>query len=326
MRQLTIAIERFALARPFVISRGAKNEAVAVSVTISDGVATGRGECIPYPRYGESPDGVRAALEDMRGEVARGCDRNQLQRLLPPGAARNALDCALWDFDAKRLGLPAYQLAGHHRLSPVVTAFTISAGEPDAMARQAARHAAKPILKIKLSGDGDDERIAAVRAAAPLSELIADANEAWREKQLERFMSACAAADVALIEQPLPADADDCLVAGAHPIPVCADESAHTAADLPALRGRYDAVNIKLDKTGGLTEALAMARVAQDLGLAVMIGSMVGTSLSMAPAMLLTPYARWLDIDGPLLLAEDRSPALRYDGCIVHPPAAALWG
>ncbi|MGE3643692.1 MAG: N-acetyl-D-Glu racemase DgcA [Beijerinckiaceae bacterium] len=325
-RQLAVSIEAFPLREAFVISRGAKTQAVTVTVRLTAGGSRAQGECIPYPRYGETPEGVAAAIESVRSAIESGCTREELQDLLPAGAARNALDCAIWDAEAKRLGLRAHVLAGLHRLPPAVTAFTISAGSPEAMAAAARRHADKPVLKIKLAGDGDAERIAAVRSAAPACEMIADANEAWREDQVEKLLAACAAAHVGLVEQPLPAGADACLAEIPHPVPVCADESVHTCAELAGLRKRYDAVNIKLDKTGGLTEALAMVRRAQELGFAVMVGSMVGTSLSMAPAMLLTPFARWTDLDGPLLLARDREPGLRYDGCTIQPPDAALWG
>lgn len=325
-RQLTVAVESFRLAQPFVISRGAKTEAIAVTVTIDASGVAGRGESIPYARYGETPESVSMAIETARRAIEGGCSREDLQTILPAGAARNALDCALWDFDAKRLGLPAWQLAGLNRLAPSVTAYTISAGDPQDMAREAARHSEKPILKVKLAGDGDRERIAAIREAAPLCELIADANEGWRADRLERLLAACAEAQVALVEQPLPAGDDACLADIVSPVPLCADESVRTTADIARIRGRYHAVNIKLDKAGGLTEALNMARTAQKDGLAIMVGSMVGTSLAMAPAMLLTPFARWVDLDGPLLLAEDREPALHYDGCLLRPPQPALWG
>lgn len=326
MRRLTIEIEHFPLASAFAISRGAKTSADVVTVGISDGAITGRGECVPYPRYGESPESVAAAMEQVRAWIEGGARREELQGLLPAGAARNALDCALWDFDAKRLGIRAHELCGLHRLSPVVTAYTISVGSPEAMAAAATAARERPILKIKLAGDGDAERLAAVREAAPAAELIVDANEAWREDQLEGLFAACVKAHVALIEQPLPAGSDEALRRIPHPVPLCADESLHDRQDLARLRGLYDAVNIKLDKTGGLTEALLLARAAQDEGYAIMIGSMVGSSLGAAPAMLLAPFAQWIDLDGPLLLARDREPGLRFDGSTLYPPEAALWG
>lgn len=297
-----------------------------VAVAISEGACRGRGECTPYARYGETPDSVRAQIEGLRGAIEAGAGREELQTLAPAGAARNALDCALWDLDAKRLGFPACQMAGLHRLPPVTTAFTISVDTPQAMAHAARAANHYPILKIKLAGDGDIERLAAVRDSAPACELIVDANEAWRPAQLEGLFGACMAAGVALIEQPLPAGEDQALERIQRPIPVCADESLHTRADLEHLRGRYDAVNIKLDKTGGLTEALALTRDAQAMGFIIMIGSMVGTSLAMAPAMLLAPYAQWIDLDGPLLLARDRDHPIGFEGATMRPPSKLLWG
>jgi len=325
-RTLSVAVERFPIAGTFTISRGAKTEAVVVTATISDGKATGRGECVPYARYGESVDSVTSAIESVRADIEAGCDRGVLQGLLPAGAARNALDCALWDLDAKRLGVPAFQMAGFHRLAPATTAYTLSVGTPESMAEAAAKAADRPVLKIKLAGAGDPARIAAVRAAAPEAQLIVDANEAWAEADLESHFAACAAAGVALVEQPLRAGQDAALARVKRPIPVCADESVHDRAGLAALRDRYDAVNIKLDKTGGLTEALALAAEAERLGFSLFVGCMVGTSLAMAPAMLLAGRAQFVDLDGPLLLAKDRSPGLVYDGSIVHPPTPDLWG
>jgi L-alanine-DL-glutamate epimerase-like enolase superfamily enzyme len=325
-RTLTVAVERFPIAGTFTISRGAKTEAVVVTATIADGQARGQGECVPYARYGESVDSVVAAIESVRERIEAGCDRAELQGLLSAGAARNALDCALWDFDAKRLGVRAFQMAGLHRLSPATTAYTISVGTPEAMAEAAAKAAARPVLKIKLAGAGDPARIAAVRAAAPEAQLIVDANEAWAEADLETHFAACAAAGVALVEQPLPAGHDMALARVKRPIPVCSDESVHDREGLAALKNRYDAVNIKLDKTGGLTEALALAAEAERLGFALFVGCMVGTSLAMAPAMLLAARAQFVDLDGPLLLARDREPGLVYDGSLVHPPGPELWG
>ena len=326
MRTLEIAVERWPLAEAFTIARGAKTEAVVVVATVRDGAFHGRGECVPYARNGESVAGVCALIEGVRARVEAGVDREALQTLLPAGAARNALDCALWDFDAKRLGVRASAMAGLHRVAPTVTAYTISLGAPDAMAAAAARAAHRPLLKLKLGGAGDPARIAAVRKAAPDCTLIVDANEAWRAQTVEANMEACLAAGVALIEQPFPAGEDALLTRIARPIAVCADESAHDRAGLAALRDRYDVINIKLDKTGGLTEALALAREAAALGFGLFIGCMVGSSLGMAPAMLLTPGARFVDLDGPLLLAQDRPDGLRYDGSVIHPAEPALWG
>ena len=326
-RQLAARVERWPIAGSFTISRGAKTEAVTVVAEVSHGGHTGRGECVPYPRYGETPDATLAALQAMREPLARGgLDRTALQAAMPAGAARNALDCALLDLEAKSLSRRAWTLLGRPAPRPCTTAFTISLGTPEAMAAATAKAAHRPLLKIKLGGEGDAERIAAVRKAAPESELIVDANEAWTSDNLERNLNACAELGVILVEQPLPAGSDDALARIRRPIAVCADESVHERGSLQGLRERYDTVNIKLDKTGGLTEALAMADAAHALGFEIMIGCMVATSLSMAPAMLLAPQARFVDLDGPLLLAKDRDSGLRYEGSLVYPPEAILWG
>jgi len=297
-----------------------------VVATVSQDGVSGHGECVPYPRYNETPEAALEALQAMQEPVAKGLDRAALQSAMAAGAARNALDCALLDLEAKQAGQRAWTLLGRTVPRPCTTAFTISLGTPAAMASATAKAARRPLLKIKLGGDGDDSRIAAVRKAAPESELIVDANEAWTPDNLEQYLAACANAGVTLVEQPLPAGRDEALARIKRPIAVCADESVHDRASLAGLRGRYDAVNIKLDKTGGLTEALAMADAAHALGFEIMVGCMVATSLAMAPAMLLTPQARFVDLDGPLLLARDRESGLRYDGSLVYPPDAALWG
>ncbi len=323
---LKLTVERWPIAGSFTISRGAKTEAVVVVAELGDGKARGRGECVPYARYGETVEGVRATLEGMRAPLAVGLDRAGLQRAMPRGAARNALDCAFWDLEAKRSGRPVHELAGLPAPVPLTTAFTISLGSADAMATAAAKAADGALLKVKLGGDGDPARIAAVHAAAPRATLIVDANEGWDEHNLAANLAACAQAGVALVEQPLPDGRDQALTTLARPIPVCADESVHDRRSLPALAGKYDAVNIKLDKTGGLTEALAMAAEAERRGFAIMAGCMVATSLAMAPALLLAQQAQFVDLDGPLLLAQDRPEGLRYSGSLVYPPAAALWG
>jgi L-alanine-DL-glutamate epimerase-like enolase superfamily enzyme len=324
---LAATIERWPIAGAFTISRGAKTEAVTVVATVSRGGQSGRGECVPYPRYGETPEATLAALQAMQEPLRRGLlDRLGLQTALPAGAARNALDCALIDLDAKTAGRRAWDLLGRPAPQACTTAYTISLGTPEAMAEAAAKAAHRPLLKIKLGGDGDGMRIAAVRNAAANSELIVDANEAWSPDNLAQNLAACADAGVTLVEQPLPAGKDDALARIQRPLAVCADESVHDHASLDGLRGRYDAVNIKLDKTGGLTEALAMADAARALGFDIMVGSMVATSLAMAPAMLLARQARFVDLDGPLLLARDRDVGLRYDGSLIYPPEAALWG
>jgi L-alanine-DL-glutamate epimerase-like enolase superfamily enzyme len=324
--KLDARIERWPIAGSFTISRGAKTEAVTVVAEVSHGDHTGRGECVPYSRYGETPEETLAALDSMRQPIVRGLDRQALQAAMPPGAARNALDCALLDLEAKTAGRRAWNLLGRPAPRACTTAYTISLGTPEAMAAATAKAAHRPLLKIKLGGDGDGDRIAAVRRAAPKSELIVDANEAWRPDNLAQRLAECAEAGVTLVEQPLPAGQDEALARIQRPLAVCADESVHDRSSLARLRERYDAVNIKLDKTGGLTEALAMADAAQALGFEIMIGCMVATSLAMAPAMLLAQQARFVDLDGPLLLARDRDAGLRYDGSLVYPPDAALWG
>jgi L-alanine-DL-glutamate epimerase-like enolase superfamily enzyme len=323
---LRARIEHWPIAGSFTISRGAKTEAVTVVAEVSLGGHTGRGECVPYPRYGETPEATLAALQAMQEPLKRGLDRQALQAAMPPGAARNALDCALLDLEAKTGGRRVWELLGRPAPKACITAYTISLASPEAMAAATARAAHRPLLKIKLGGDGDGARIAAVRKAAPRSELIVDANEAWTSGNLEQNLRACAEAGVTLVEQPLPAGRDEALARIKRPLAVCADESVHDRKSLDGLRERYDAVNIKLDKTGGLTEALVMADAAQGLGFEIMIGCMVATSLAMAPAMLLAPQARFVDLDGPLLLADDREGGLRYDGSVVYPPEATLWG
>ena len=323
---LSHTVERWPIAGSFAISRGAKTEAAVVVAELSDGNVRGRGECVPYARYGETIEGVTAALEAMRPQIQQGLDRHALQHAMPAGAARNALDCALWDLAAKRAGRPAYDLAGLPAPGPVTTAYTISLAEPTVMAQAAERAAHRALLKIKLGTDGDPARIRAVRAAAPKTTLIVDANEGWSETNLAANLDACAQAGVALVEQPLPDGRDDVLGRMKRPLPVCADESVHDRASLAALAGKYDAVNIKLDKTGGLTEALAMLADAEQRNFSIMIGCMVATSLAMAPAMLLAQRARFVDLDGPLLLSADRPDGLRYADSLVYPAAPTLWG
>lgn len=324
--RLSVTAERWPIAGSFTISRGAKTEAEVVVATLADGEHAGRGECVPYARYGETVDGVIAAIARLAPAVANGLDRNDLAASLPAGAARNALDCAFWDLAAKRSGTPAHVLAGLPQPNPLVTAYTISLAAPEIMADAAAAAAARPLLKVKLGGPGDPARIAAVRTAAPDSALIVDANEGWTAANLMDNLAACAEAGVRLIEQPLPARDDAALASCPHAVPICADESVHDRASLAGLRGRYDAVNIKLDKTGGLTEALAVAAAARSLGFDLMVGCMVSTSLAIAPAHLVAQGARYVDLDGPLLLARDRPDGLRFDGSIVHPASPALWG
>ncbi|NVO15630.1 MAG: dipeptide epimerase [Rhodoplanes sp.] len=324
--RVSVATESWPIAGTFTISRGAKTEARVVVASLTDGTRTGRGECVPYPRYGESVESVLAAIERAAPAVAAGCGRAGLADVLPAGAARNALDCALIDLDAKQQGVPAHALLGLPAPKPLVTAYTISLAAPDVMARAAAASAQRPLLKVKLGGPEDRDRIAAVRRAAPAATLIVDANEGWTVADLADNLAACAEADVRLVEQPLPAGDDAALARVPHPVPVCADESVHDRATLAALRDRYDAVNIKLDKTGGLDEALAVAAEARRLGFDIMVGCMVSTSLAIAPAVLLAQGARFVDLDGPLLLVGDRPHGLTYDGSILHPATSVLWG
>ena len=320
---LDATVETWPIAGSFVIARGAKREATVVVARVSDGEVTGRGECVPYARYGETVDGVRDAILAMRGILS---DRAEVQQM-PPGAARNALDCALWDYSAKRSRSTVAALAGLPSPHPVTTAYTISLDSAESMAANAAAAVAnsRPLLKLKLAGAGDEARLRQIRAACPGTRLIVDANESWTSDLLPSLMAIAAETGVELIEQPLPAGGDAAL-AGPRIVPVCADESLHDRAGLAALAGRYDAINIKLDKSGGLTEALAVAAEARRRGLKIMVGCMVATSLSMAPAMHLAQTADWVDLDGPLLLARDRQPGLRYEGAVVYPPEPRLWG
>ncbi len=319
---LTVTAERFRLAEAFTISRGSRTEAEVLTVTVTREGIAGRGECVPYPRYGESMASVKALIESLPRMIGRAA----LQEALPPGAARNAVDCALWDWEAKRAGRPVWQLAGLAAPVPVVTTFTLSLDTPEQMQAAAARHAHRPLLKVKLGTPDDMPRLEAVRRGAPDARVIVDANEGWTLQVYQDLAPHLVRLGVELVEQPLPAGADEALSGIDRPLPVCADESCHDRASLPALAGKYDAVNIKLDKTGGLTEALALKRESERLGYRVMIGCMVGSSLAMAPAVLLAQGADWTDLDAPLLLAEDRKPPLHYDDRGVHPPGPALWG
>jgi L-alanine-DL-glutamate epimerase-like enolase superfamily enzyme len=319
---LDVSAEVWPLRSAFVIARGAKTEAHVVRVRVSDGSAAGEGECVPYARYGETVEGVVRAITSA-GPIT---DRAALQKALPPGAARNAINCALWDLEAKQSGKSAAALAGIAPLHPLETCYTLSLATADEMASAALAVPQLKLLKLKLGGAGDPARMHAVRHARPDARLVADANESWSTDELVPFLAAAAEARIELIEQPLPAGADQALAGIPHPVLVCADESAHTSADIGALKARYDAVNIKLDKAGGLTEALVMANAARAAGLKTMVGCMVATSLSMAPAFLLAQDADWVDLDGPLLLARDRAHGLVIEAGLIQPPEPALWG
>jgi len=326
MRHLTVRHESWPLAKALNISRGSRASAEIVVVEIADRGFAGRGECMPYAHYGETVDSVMAEIAALRDRIEGGLDRVVLQDLMPAGAARNAVDCALWDLAAKQLGRRVWRLGGLPAPGPVVTAYTLGVDTPEAMAQAAREVAWRPLIKLKVTGEGDIDRIAAVRDAAPGSRLIVDANEGWSPAMVEPFSKELAKLNVAMIEQPLPAKDDAALADVPHPVPICADESCHTRDGLDALVGRYDMVNIKLDKTGGLTEALALRDAARQRGFGLMIGCMVATSLSMAPAVLVAQGAEVVDLDGPLLLAKDRENGLVYDGSTVMPPEAELWG
>lgn len=321
--RIRASVETWPIDGSFVISRGAKTEAEVVVAEISDGAHTGRGECVPYARYSETVGGVVSQIE---AALLDDTDRQTLRAMMAPGAARNALDCALWDLQAKQTGTRVAATCGYSHARPVQTAYTLSLGTPESMAQAARSAAHRPLLKLKLGGDGDAQRIRAVRAAAPAARIVVDANEAWTAGNCIDNLRACAEARIALIEQPMKAGDDEMLRDIPHVAPICADESVHVAADLDGLSGKYDAVNVKLDKAGGLTEALDLVAEARKRGYLIMVGCMLGTSLAMAPAVILAQDADIVDLDGPLLLARDRSPPLTYDGAMVYPPEAELWG
>jgi L-Ala-D/L-Glu epimerase len=325
-RDLFVERESFPLSTVFVISRGSKTSADVITCTITQDGKRGRGECVPYARYGESLESVEAAILGAREAIASGASRQELLSLMPAGAARNAVDCALWDLECKLSGIEAHRSVCAMPPRPVTTAMTIGLGEPDEMAAQARAHAARPLLKVKVGTNDDAARIHAVASNAPRSRIILDANEGWSEDNIRRHLVVAAEFGIALIEQPLPQGKDQILREIPHPVPICADESVHTAEGLEQLVGLYDAVNIKLDKTGGLTAALMLRERAHELGFSVMVGCMVGSSLAMAPAVLVAQQADYVDLDGPLLLARDRKPGLVYAGSMVSPPLPALWG
>jgi len=320
--RITVTAESFKLAQVFTISRGSRTQADVLTVHVSDGAYAGRGECVPYARYGETLESVADQIKGLPGNVTR----EGLQGLLPAGAARNAVDCALWDLAAKQAGKRVWDLLDLPAPRPEITAYTLSLDAPDAMQMQAAGNAARPLLKIKLGTPDDMARLEAVRRGAPHSRIIVDANEGWSAEVYADLAPHLIRLGVQMVEQPLPAGADDMLAEIARPLPVCADEACHDRASLPALKGKYDMVNIKLDKTGGLTEALLLKHAAIAQGYAVMVGCMVGTSLAMAPATLLAQGVAFTDLDGPLLLAEDRAAPLIFDEAGVHAPTPALWG
>ena len=325
-RDLTVTLEKWPIAGNFTIARGSKSQAEVVVVTISEGPHRGRGECVPYPHYGETIEGVIAAIRGIGEKIASGLDCEALQEAMPAGAARNAVDCALWDLEAKIAGKSVAALAGIALPSTLETAYTISLNAPEVMAEAAAAAHGHALLKLKLGADGDEARMQAVREARPDARLIADANEGWETDRLEALLAAAGRASVELVEQPLPAENDEELAGISRIPPICADESVHDRNDLTRIDGRYDAINIKLDKAGGLTEALALSEAARSRGLKIMVGCMVSTSLAMAPAMLVAANADYVDLDGPLLLQRDRSPNLRYANDTVATANPDLWG
>ncbi|WP_110665648.1 N-acetyl-D-Glu racemase DgcA [Salinicola halophilus] len=326
MLTLTVEEQVFPLAEVFTISRGSRSDARVVVATLSDGTHIGRGECVPYAHYSESVESVIAQIESVRDDLAKGMDRQALQSRLGAGAARNALDCAFWDLEAKLAGQPVWQLAQMEPPRPAITAFTLSLDAPKVMRDKARQHAEKPLLKLKLGGEGDIERLQAVREGAPSARIIVDANEGWDAEAYERLAPVLLELGISMVEQPLPTAVDEALAAISRPLPVCADEACHDRGSLSRLVGRYDMVNIKLDKTGGLTEALALKREAQAQGFEVMVGCMVGSSLSMAPALLVAQGVAIVDLDGPLLLARDREYGMVFDVQGIHPADRRLWG
>ena len=326
MRELSLRAERFPIARAFTIARGSKSEAHVLVVELTEDGHKGRGESVPYARYGETMDRAIAEIEAIRDRLESGLSLDALQDLMPPGAARNAVDCALWDLRAKQSGVPAWQAAGLKRLEPLKTAFTLSMDTPEAMGAQARDNARRPLLKLKVGGADDLERLEAVRANAPKSRLIIDANEGFSFDDFRRLMPDLVRLGVALIEQPLKVAEDEALLGFSSPIPLCADESLHSRVELARVARLYDTMNIKLDKTGGLTEALKLKAESLKLGKDIMVGCMVATSLSMAPAMLVAQGVSTVDLDGPLLLAHDREDGLEIDGSILSAPTPALWG
>jgi L-alanine-DL-glutamate epimerase-like enolase superfamily enzyme len=319
---ITVTPDVFRLAQVFTISRGSRTEARVLTVRVTRAGVTGWGECVPYARYGETPDSVTAQIESLPPDITR----DALQGALPAGAARNAVDCALWDLEAKHSGRRVWQLAGLAAPGPEAVTYTLSLDRPENMRAAAARHAHRPLLKIKLGTPDDMPRLEAVRAAAPRTKIIIDANEGWTAEVYADLAPHLLRLGVAMVEQPLPAGADDLLAEIARPLPVCADESCHDRHSLPGLAGKYDMVNIKLDKTGGLTEGLALKTAALAQGYGLMVGCMIGSSLAMAPATLLAQGAAFADLDGPLLLAEDRDHPLTFDEAGIHPPEPSLWG
>ena len=323
---LSVTKDSFATRGVFTIARGSRTQADVLTVRLSCGEMVGQGECVPYARYGESMDSVSQQIMKMQPALAAGLERESLQTLMPAGAGRNALDCAMWDLEAKTQGKPVWELAGLKAPGPVTTAFTLSLDTPENMQAAAQANALRPLLKVKLGGENDIARLEAVRRGAPESRLIVDANEGWTADDYDALAPVMVSLGVALVEQPLPANDDQPLAGRERPLPICADEACHDRLSLDTLADKYDVINIKLDKTGGLTEALALRTAALDAGFQVMVGCMVGSSLAMAPALLVAQDADYVDLDGPLLLSEDRPTPMRYDGSLLQPAPRTLWG
>ncbi len=326
MIDLKVTAESWPIRGKFTISRGAKTEARVVVVELRDGPLRGHGECVPYARYGESCESVIAQIEALAEDICQGMDQYQLQSRLAAGAARNAVDCALWDLQAKRSGKRVAELLQPGALKPLTTAYTLSLDSPENMHQAALDNAFRPLLKLKLAGEGDIERVQAVRSAAPNAQLIVDANEGWDAQSYQRMVPQLKALGVSMIEQPLPAGNDELLRSVERPITLCADESCHASDSLADIVGKYDMINIKLDKTGGLTEAIKLRKAAEQEGLQIMVGCMLATSLAMAPAMLVAQDVAIVDLDGPLLLERDRKPGLKFSDNLMYPPEAELWG
>ena len=325
-RELTVTVQSWPLARPFAISRGVKTAADVVVIEVAEAGARGWAECVPYPRYDETTESVVAEIEQVRRAIEGDAANAEIQSLMAAGAARNAVDCALWDLRAKEAHTSVAALCGLDTLRPEITAETIGIGTPDEMGARAAELKDAPLLKIKMDANDIEARLDAIKASAPSARLIVDPNEGWTADIVAAKGEYLQRIGVEMLEQPVPAGDDEGLRGIASPVALCADEALHTSADLDGLKGKYDMVNIKLDKTGGLTEALALKAKAESMGFGIMVGCMVGTSLAMAPATLVAQGAKIVDLDGPLLLKEDRKPGLDFTDGMIHPPKPDLWG
>lgn len=324
--ELRLLEESWPIRGTFAISRGSRTHANVVVVELHQGGYVGRGECVPYARYGETTESVMAQLQALSPQLAIGLSRQKMQSLLPAGAARNALDCAFWDLECKSQECRIWDKLQINEPQPLTTAYTLSLDTPENMQQVAIENASRPLLKLKLAGAGDLARVAAVREGAPDARIVVDANEGWDEKLYLELVPELVKLGVEMIEQPLPADQDEALDHLPKPITLCADESCHDRSSLPSIIGRYQMINIKIDKTGGLTEALLLKQEAQAAGLKIMVGCMLGTSLAMAPAFVVAQQTDIVDLDGPLLLAKDRQPGINFNHSDMQPFSASLWG